>query len=359
MLRRLTKLTSSYIVRKDADHYRLDRDKDKSPRRVVVVSAHYPAIRPDGAREGNRVANEPAAVRELLGSIAERHRATVGHRARSVLIGLLGRGIASSRSPQMHEREGERLGLRYTYALVDFDLHGLSDDALGVVIAEAAELGFAGLNVTHPFKQAIVAHLTDLAPDAAAIGAVNTVVFEGRRRIGHNTDCWGFAESMRQGLAGESLEAVVQFGAGGGGAAVAHALLELGAANLDIYDPEVSRATGLADRLTERFGRQVIAVTDPLAAVHRASGTVNATPVGMEKYPGTPFDASALERRHWVADIVYFPADTALLQAARARGCRTLAGTGMAIFQAIKAFELFTGLTPDRDAMAQHFEAAA
>ena len=304
------------------------------------------------------MAGSEAAVRELIATIAGRHRAA-GRRARSMLVGLVGRGISSSRSPRMHEREGERLGLRYTYALIDFDHHHLPDEALGLVIAEAAAQGFAGLNVTHPFKQSIIAHLTDLAPDAAAIGAVNTVVFDGSRRIGHNTDCWGFAESMRQGLAGEPLTSVVQFGAGGGGAAVAHALLEIGTATLDIYDPDTARASSLADRLTERFGRSVVAVSDPIAAIHRASGAVNATPVGMDKYPGAPFDTAALEPRHWVADIVYFPSETALLRDARARGCRTLAGTGMAIYQAIKAFELFTGLTPDRDAMAQHFEAAA
>ena len=299
-----------------------------------------------------------ASIGSIVGAIAERHQSAATP-ARAVLIGLVGRGISSSRSPSMHEREGERLGLRYTYVLIDFDRHGLADDALSAVVTAAADLGFAGLNVTHPFKQEIVAHLTDLAPDAAAIGAVNTVVFDGRRRIGHNTDSWGFAESFRQGLAGASHESVVQFGAGGGGAAVAHALLELGTANLDIYDFDTSRATDLADRLTVRFGRTVVVVSDPLAAIHRAQGAVNATPVGMEKYPGVPFDIEALEPRHWVADIVYFPAETALLKRARAIGCRTLAGTGMAIFQAIKAFELFTGLTPDRDAMAQHFEAAA
>jgi shikimate dehydrogenase len=152
---------------------------------------------------------------------------------------------------------------------------------------------------------------------------------------------------------------VAQFGAGGGGAAVAYALLGLGTTSLDICDPDIGRARSLADRLTERFGRAVLAVSDPLAAIARAKGVVNATPIGMDKYPGVPFATEALSRRPWVADIVYFPAETELLKRARALGCRTLAGTGMAIFQAIKAFELFTGLTPDREAMAQHFEAAA
>jgi shikimate dehydrogenase len=164
---------------------------------------------------------------------------------------------------------------------------------------------------------------------------------------------------MRRGLVGAAFETVVQFGAGGGGAAVAHALLELGTRQLDIFDPDSARATSLAERLTARFGRSVAFVDDPIAALRRAAGAVNATPIGMEKYPGVPFDTNALEERHWVADIVYFPAETPLLRIAREKGCRTLAGTGMAIFQAIKAFELFTGLTPDRDAMADHFEAAA
>lgn len=301
---------------------------------------------------------ETAPVRELIAALARRHEEARGG-ARGVLVGLVGRGIGSSRSPRMHEREGRRLGLRYSYVLIDLDSLGLADVALPEVLRAAADLGFAGLNVTHPFKQSVIAHLSDLAPEAAAIGAVNTVVFEPGRRLGHNTDSWGFAESFRAALGNAPLERVVQFGAGGGGAAVAHALLQLGADALDLCDPDLDRAKRLAGSLSERFGRTVAAVTDPLAALGGASGAVNATPVGMEKYPGVPFDTGALTARHWVADIVYFPPETELLRRARALGCRTLAGTGMAIFQAIKAFELFTGLSADRESMTEHFEAAA
>jgi shikimate dehydrogenase len=300
------------------------------------------------------------AAQALIEDIAARHRARVGSNGGpAVLIGLVGRGIAASRSPVMHQREGERLGMRYTYALIDFDEPGLPDAALGDVLKSAEAAGFAGVNVTHPFKQGVIAYLSDLAPEASAIGAVNTVVFSGGRRIGHNTDCWGFAESFRQSMAGCGLRSVLQFGAGGGGAAVGHALLELGAEALDIYDPDEKRATRLADALSERFGRTVVAIKDADAGVDRATGIVNATPVGMDKYPGTPFDAARLRADQWVADIVYFPADTALLRQARTIGCRALAGTGMAVFQAVKAFELFTGVVPDRDAMIRHFEAAA
>ncbi|HEY8943813.1 MAG TPA: shikimate dehydrogenase [Polyangiaceae bacterium] len=274
------------------------------------------------------------------------------------LVGLIGRGIGSSRSPAMHEREGARMGLSYGYVLIDFDRLGLTDADLGEVIAEAQAFGFAGLNITHPFKQAVVAYLDDLAPEAAAIGAVNTVIFSARR-VGHNTDSWGFAESFREGLPHVAIDSVVQFGAGGGGAAVAHALLANNVGELQIYDIDAGRANVLAQRLAERHGNRVTAARTVREAMARANGVVNTTPIGMDKYPGVPLPRELLEPRHWVADIVYFPPDTELLQLARSLGCRTMAGTGMAVYQAVKAFELFTGLAPDRACMVDHFKAAA
>jgi shikimate dehydrogenase len=257
----------------------------------------------------------------------------------------------------MHEREGARLGLDYAYNLVDFDQLGLGDAVLEDVIGAAEALGFCGLNVTHPFKQSVISSLTDLSPDAAAIGAVNTAVFKNGRRIGHNTDSWGFAESFRENMAGCPLDRVMQLGAGGAGAAVAYALLELGATQLALFDTSLSRAEDLAERLGARFGNRVTATADVDAAFAHASGVVNTTPVGMAKYPGLPFAPELLERRHWVAEIIYFPAETALLRLARERGCRTLSGLGMAVNQAVRAFELFTGITPDKAAMTRHFAA--
>ena len=274
---------------------------------------------------------------------------------RAILIGLIGRGIGSSRSPIMHQREGARLGMDYTYRLVDFDQIGLDDAALGEVIASAEELGFSGLNVTHPFKQSVIPFLTDLSPEATAIGAVNTVVFRDGGRTGHNTDSWGFAESFRENMSGCGLDHVLQFGAGGAGAAVAHALLELGVERLALFDTSAARAAHLAETLNSRFGGRVVAPADIEAAFARATGVVNATPVGMAKYPGLPFAQSLLAPRHWVAEIIYFPAETELLRLARQRGCRTLSGLGMAVNQAVRAFELFTGIKPDKAAMARYF----
>lgn len=243
----------------------------------------------------------------------------------------------------------------YAYRLIDFDPLELDDGALDEVIAAAEELGFSGLNVTHPFKQSVVPLLTDLSPVAAAIGAVNTVVFRDGRRTGYNTDSWGFAENFRQEMSGCSLAEVLQFGAGGAGAAVAHALLELGAERLAVFDTSCARAADLAERLDARFAGRVAAVTEVGPAFERATGIVNATPIGMAKYPGLPFASDLLSSRQWVAEIIYFPPETELLRRARERGCRTLSGLGMAVNQAARAFELFTGTRPDPAAMARHF----
>jgi shikimate dehydrogenase len=295
-------------------------------------------------------------IGDMLGRLARRESGSCGDRT---LVGLVGRGIGASRTPAMHEREGARLGMQYTYVLIDFDQLGLADASLADVLAAAGASGFAGLNVTHPFKQAIIPHLDTLSRNAGAIGAVNTVVFSGGRTSGHNTDCWGFAESFRDGMPGVTLDRVVQFGAGGAGAAVAHALMELGIQQLSIVDSDADRAMQLAAAMAPLFPGRVLAGSDVDAAVSAAHGIVNTTPVGMAKYPGMPFASELLSPSHWIAEIIYFPAETELLRRGRALGCRTLAGTGMAIYQAVRAFELFTGRAPDRRAMHAHFEAAA
>jgi shikimate dehydrogenase len=278
------------------------------------------------------------------------------HSQGSVLVGLIGAGIQASRTPALHEREGAEQGLAYVYKLIDIDALGLTPDALPDLVTAAKRFGFAGLNVTYPCKQLIIPLLDDLAPDARALGAVNTVVFDGGRAIGHNTDWWGFAEAFKRELSDVPRARVVQFGAGGAGAAVAHALLTLGVGALAVVDTDRSRAEQLAADLCGRFGEgRAAAADDAAAAVNAAEGIVNTTPVGMDKHPGLPLDAGLLRREHWVADIIYFPLETALLRHARALGSRTMGGGGMAVFQAVGAFRLFTGIEPDAERMARHF----
>jgi shikimate dehydrogenase len=277
--------------------------------------------------------------------------------AKPVLVGLIGSGIQASRTPAMHEREGAELGLRYIYKLIDLDALHLGPEALPELVTAARRMGFAGLNVTYPCKQAVIPLLDELTPDAAALGAVNTVVFRDGRSVGHNTDWWGFAESFKRELADVARKRVVQFGAGGAGAAVAHALLTLGVEQLVIVDTDQERAARLAAELCGRFGAgRAAPVADLAEAVAGADGVVNTTPVGMAKYPGMALPAHLLHQGLWVADIVYFPLETELLRTARALGCRTMGGGGMAVFQAVGAFRLFTGVEPDPERMRRHFQ---
>ncbi|MBM1170837.1 shikimate dehydrogenase [Microvirga arabica] len=274
----------------------------------------------------------------------------------AVLVGLVGTGIQESRTPALHEREGAEQGLRYVYKLIDLEVLGLGADALPEILTAAQRFGFAGLNITHPCKQAVIPLLDELSPDAAALGAVNTVVLAGGRRIGHNTDWWGFAESFRRELPDVRRDRVVQFGAGGAGAAVAHALLTLGTGEVVIIDTDEARARELAAALCARFGKgRASSGTVPGEALVLADGMVNTTPLGMAKYPGMAIPAGLLRSDLWVADIVYFPLETELLRQARVRGCRTMSGGGMAVFQAIGAFQHFTGLEANTERMLRHF----
>jgi shikimate dehydrogenase len=274
----------------------------------------------------------------------------------SYLIGLIGADIQASLTPAMHMREGEALGFRYLYRLIDLTVLGLGVDALPALLTAAERMGFDGLNVTHPCKQPVLPLLHELSDEARAIGAVNTVVLKAGKRIGHNTDASGFAAAFRRGLADVRLDRVVQFGAGGAGCAVANAALGVGVKCLTLVDTDPARARDLADRLYARFGAgRAVVCKDVEAAVAAADGLVNATPLGMAKYPGQAVPAAMLRPEQWVADIVYFPLETALVESARAKGCRVLGGGGMAVFQAVEAFRLFTGTAPQAERMVEHF----
>jgi len=260
----------------------------------------------------------------------------------------------------MHIGEAAAQGLELSYELLDLDQRGLGDEALPELLREAETRGFAGLNITYPCKQAVIPLLDELSEEAQAIGAVNTIQLRNGKRIGYNTDASGFEESFRRGMAGAALTSVVQIGGGGAGAATAFAFLRLGTRYLTIIDVALERAQALAVTLEQHFKNcEIRAGTDLKQALSTASGVLNATPLGMAKHPGSAIPTDLLRPALWVADIVYFPMETQLLQDARAAGCRTLDGGGMAVFQAALAFEIFTGRPADSERMRRAFATLA
>ena len=276
---------------------------------------------------------------------------------RRIRAALVGSGIGASLTPALHMSEGAAQGLVYRYDLIDTAMPPWRGRPLGEIIAWAQREGLSGLNITYPHKQAVLAHLELLSPVVQRVGAANTVLFGGGRTMGHNTDCLAFERAFSDWLPGEARARVLLLGAGGGGAAVAHALLQCGTFELLIHDPETGRAEALASRLRAAFpaaSARVIATLTP-ALSGRCDGVVNATPVGMATHPGTPIHPQWLHPRQWLADIIYFPRETALLAAARRIGCACLSGDEMAIWQAVFAFGLITGLPADPARMRAAF----
>jgi shikimate dehydrogenase len=272
-----------------------------------------------------------------------------------LLIGLIGSGISRSLTPAMHEEEARHHGLTLYDQLIDLEGEPLPVQVLPSLLRAMRTIGFAGFNVTHPCKQAILPLLDDLSEDARAIGAVNTVVVRGGRAIGYNTDTSGWAWAFRRHLPAADISNVVLLGAGGAGAAIAHALMRLGVKSLTIFDTDQARAAALVGRLDGSYGRRARCAADLPAALQDATGLVHATSTGMDHSPGLPLPAALLKPELWVSEIVYFPLQTELLKAARASGCAVIDGGGMAVGQAVDAFRLFTGRDADATRVESHF----
>jgi shikimate dehydrogenase len=269
-----------------------------------------------------------------------------------MLVGLIGSNIGGSLSPALHEDAFAAAGMVGHYHLMDVAV--LRGRELRALLAAARIAGFAGVNVTHPFKEAVIPLLDSLSPEAAEIGAVNTVVFDkGGRTTGYNTDRSGFRAAFEDELGAASVRGkqVLLLGAGGAGRAVAFALMDLGAGLIKVHDQDATRANGLCKDL----GARCVASRD----IDDVAGIVNATPVGMTGYPGMPIDPSVVQPGQFVADVIYTPLETEFLRQARVRGARGMGGAGMCVHQAAEAFRLFTGLQPDRHRLHHTFEAAA
>jgi shikimate dehydrogenase len=291
-----------------------------------------------------------------VNAVVEAPATTMASAPGKLLVGLIGAGIQRSLTPAMQEEEARAQGLRLHYQLIDLDRSGQGAQALPTLLAATRIMAFAGLNITFPCKQAVIPLLDGLSDEARAMGAVNTVVHRDGRLIGHNTDGSGWYWGFQRLLPGADTSRVVLLGAGGAGSAIAHALLRRAAGELVIVDSDAERANTLADTLNTIYpGRRAHGSADPAAALQGATGLIHATPTGMDKLPGLPLAPALLHPGLWVSEIVYFPLETALLKAARERGCRVADGGGMAVGQAVGAFEHFTGLRADAGRMDAHF----
>jgi shikimate dehydrogenase len=278
---------------------------------------------------------------------------------RRILLGLIGANIMGSLSPALFADAFAAAGIDGFYHLMDVDR--LRERRLPQLLDALKAAGFAGTNITYPFKREILPLLDAVDPEAAQIGAINTIaIAPDGRTTGYNFDRSGWRHSFEEKFgAGSARDAtVVLVGAGGAGHAVAFALMDLGVALLVVHDLDAARAKALCDDLTRHYGgsrcRPARELEREIAA---ADGVVNATQMGMRGFPGNPVSVAALKPSHWAADVIYTPVDTEFIKAAAAKGARVMSGDGMCVHQAIEAFRLFTGIRPDAARLRRAFAA--
>ena len=271
---------------------------------------------------------------------------------RTKLVGLIGWPVEHSLSPAMHNAAFAELGLNWCYVPLPVARGRLEEAVRGLVA-----LGFAGANVTAPHKEAVMAHLDEVAPGARAIGAVNTIVVREERTVGHNTDWRGFLAALREGGFSPEGKRAVVLGAGGAARAVVYALAHAGS-EVAILNRTPQRAEALVEAFSSLFPSASLAAF-PLTAkalreqVAEADLLVNATPLGTwPEVDRSPWpEGLALPGHLTVFDLVYNPSQTRLLQQAAAAGARAIGGLGMLVHQGAAAFRLWTGLEPPVEAM--------
>jgi shikimate dehydrogenase len=266
-------------------------------------------------------------------------------------VGLLGKPLKRRHSQVMHDAAFDAAGIDARYVLLE-----LEPEAVEAAVAEARGPGWMGLGVTAPYKQ-VVADLVDVVePDAAAIGAVNNVAKAAAGGlVGFNTDAPGFRigaeRAMERPLSGAS---VVVAGAGGAAHAVVFACLTAGAARVTVANRTLARADAMLERFATVGDGERHAVTfdgaEFATALAEADLAVNATTVGMVD-AGATIPVERLGSSATVFDLVYVPAETALLRAARARGLKAANGSEMLIAQAALAFQRWTGVAGMDDVM--------
>jgi len=269
-------------------------------------------------------------------------------------LGLIGKGISRSQSARLHVLLGRMCGMDVSYDYLDSDQ--IEDFDLIKQLTTCSEKGYAGVNVTHPYKTSARKLITPRKRLPAALGAVNTVVFREDGWRGDNTDFVGFMRGYKKQFGDAKPGTVLQLGAGGVGLATAFGLRGLGADKILVHDKDITRGEELVATLTAADAQAEFVSAENLSdAVRSADGLINCTPVGMNQYPGCPFDVALLGGQKWAFDAVYTPVETAFLRTATKSGIEVMTGFELFFFQGIEAFEVFSGAEIDADAARQDY----
>jgi len=267
------------------------------------------------------------------------------------LCAVFGSPIAHSASPTMHNAAFAALGLDWRYLAFE-----VNPKNLRAAIDGAKAMGFAGINLTVPHKLLAVEMVDELDESANKWGAVNTIKFTEKSAAGFNTDGDAITQSLREDLKLELRGAkVLLLGAGGAGSTAALKLATENVAELFLVNRTEEKADAIAGEIIERFPAVKVSVGYPKANVDLI---LNATSLGLKPDDPSPLDEKqfSLKQTRAVYDMIYRPAETKLLAAAKKSGCKTANGLGMLLHQGAKAFEIWTGKTAPLNVMRRALE---
>ena len=266
-------------------------------------------------------------------------------------LGVIGHPIAHSLSPVMQNAGITAANLDYVYSAMAVAPENLEDAIKGM-----KALGFRGLNVTIPHKQAVMKHLDTIHEDAQVIGAVNTISNENGHLTGYNTDVIGFINGMKQKCFEPQGKHTIVLGAGGAARAIIWGLIKERAASITIGVRNVEKAQPLAQYFSGFMDITLLhwESEDFKKRLPYAQLIVNTTPLGMAPHTDAmpPIDFTTIQKDAFVYDIIYTPAETKLLKTAREHGCQTLNGEAMLVGQGAEAFRIWTGQELDQKVMA-------
>lgn len=262
------------------------------------------------------------------------------------VTGLLGYPVEHSFSPAMHNAAFAHLNLDYCYVAFPVEPERLSDAVNGI-----RALSLSGVNVTVPHKEKVMPFLDEISEEAAFIGAVNTIKNDNGKLTGYNTDGRGFMQSLAEADITAGNKKILIIGAGGASRAVGYYLCKE-ASNIWLYDVDHRKCDSLKQRLNSLNGNVSLAeggFIGDAGFLSEMDIIINATPLGLSPGDPLPVGASLLKDKNIVCDLIY--KETPLLREASKRGCRTLDGLGMLLWQGVFAFEIWTGIMPPVDVM--------
>ncbi len=261
--------------------------------------------------------------------------------SKTSVVGIIGHPVEHSLSPVIHNACFKALKLPYVY--VAFDVTDVENAVRGI-----RALGIRGVSVTIPHKISVIKYLDKVEGIAHKIGAVNTIINDGDKLIGYNTDAYGISAAFRE--AGVTLQGkrCLILGSGGAARAAAFVLCEAGAQSLAIASIENDQLNVLVNDLSKHYKHEIKGINWTDESIKQSFESseiiINATPVGM--WPRTdesPVSHDLIQKRHTIFDVVYTPPETRFLRAAKKRGCLCISGVEMFVHQAAEQFRLFTG----------------